>query len=173
MIPAVLLTALLVSRGIGALGIARLATWRASAAHALAVMLLVTASAHFMPDGISAMPNHQDMVAMVPPAIPFPSAVVYLTGILELLGAAGLVMVRTRWPAGVCLALLFVALLPANVYAAVADIELAGEPASPLWQRVPEQVLYIGFALWSAGLFASGRSARGFRKAEAVHDCLG
>lgn len=59
-------------------------------------------------------------------------------------------MEQTRRAAGLCLVALFVLLLPANVYEAVADISFAGEPPSPLWQRIPEQILYIGFALWAA-----------------------
>ena len=145
----VLLIALGLLRGLGALGVNRFATWPAAAAHALAIMLVMTSSAHFVPGGVTVMPTHDDLVAMVPPAVPFPSATVYLTGVLEFLGALGLVMARTRRAAGYCLALLFVFLLPANIYAATADIPFAGEPASPLWQRVPEQVLYIAVALWA------------------------
>ena len=48
------------------------------------------------------------------------------------------------------LALLFVVLLPANVYAATAHVPFAGQPESPLWQRIPEQALYIAMALWAA-----------------------
>ncbi|MEV0632771.1 DoxX family protein [Nonomuraea wenchangensis] len=146
----VLLVATLAFRSLGALGVARFATWRVSAAHGLAVMLVMTAGAHFVPASVTFMPNHADMVAMVPPFVPFPALVVILTGVLELAGAAGLVLERTRRAAGICLALLFVAMLPANVHAALSDVTLGGEPATPLWQRVPEQVLYIAIALWAA-----------------------
>ncbi|MDP4506584.1 DoxX family protein [Nonomuraea turcica] len=146
----VLLVATLVFRLLGVLGVGRFTTWRISAAHGLAVMLVMTASAHFVPAGVTFMPNHADLVAMMPPVVPFPAFMVYLTGVLELAGAVGLVLEGTRRAAGICLALLFVAMLPANVYAAVADVPFAGEAASPLWQRVPEQVLYIGIALWAA-----------------------
>ncbi|WP_433437657.1 DoxX family protein [Nonomuraea sp. CA-141351] len=125
----------------------RFDTWRVSAAHGLAVMLVVTAGAHFVPAGVTFMPNHADMVAMVPPFVPFPTLMVYLTGVLELAGAVGLVLEKTRKAAGICLALLFVGLLPANVYAA-----LAGQDVTPLWQRIPEQVVYIAIALWAAGI---------------------
>ncbi|GAA1003088.1 hypothetical protein Aple_002570 [Acrocarpospora pleiomorpha] len=92
-----------------------------------------------------------------PPFVPFPALVVYLTGVLELAGAVGLVLPATRRAAGICLALLFVLMLPANIHAALAGATLAGEAATPLWQRIPEQVLYIGVALWAAGV-AGGRS---------------
>jgi uncharacterized membrane protein len=144
------------------MGVARFATWQVSAAHGLAIMLVMTASAHFVPAGVTFMPNHADMVAMVPPFVPFPALMVYLTGVLELAGAVGLVLERTRKAAGICLALLFVALLPANVHAALNDVTLGGEPASPLWQRIPEQVLYIGIALWAAVRARTKQAANSF-----------
>lgn len=134
----VLVIALLVFR--------RFTTWQVSAAYALAVMLVVTASAHFVPGTVTFMPNHDDLVAMVPPVVPFPGFVIYATGVLELAGAAGLVLTSTRRAAGLCLALLFVLLLPANIYAAVAEVP----DASPLWLRIPEQIIYIAVALWAA-----------------------
>ncbi|WP_250562417.1 DoxX family protein [Sphaerisporangium fuscum] len=144
-----LAVALLGFRVLGAFGVRRFATWSACAAHAMAVMLLATGSAHFVPAGVTVMPNHADLVAMVPPFVPFPDAMVYLTGVLELLGAAGLVLAATRWAAGFALTALFVLLLPANIYAALAEIPFHGGPATPLWVRIPEQILYITVALWA------------------------
>lgn len=140
--PLVPVIATLVFRVLGAAGVRRFATWTPSVAHGLAVFLLVTASAHFAPDGSGFPTTHGDLVAMVPPFVPFPELVVYGTGVLELAGAAGLVLGRTRLLAALAVAALFVALLPANVYAA-----LDGQDVTPLWRRVPEQALYIGLAL--------------------------
>ncbi|MGK5683931.1 DoxX family protein [Actinoplanes sp. URMC 104] len=140
---------LLAFRAAGALGVTRFAGWRSSAAHALAVMLVFTGSAHFAPDSQTVMPSHNDLTAMVPPFVPAPDLMVYATGVLELLGAAGLVLRPTRRLAGRCLALLFACLIPANIYAAADDIPLNGDPATPLWFRIPEQVVYIAVALWS------------------------
>ncbi|MEU1216468.1 hypothetical protein ACFYSH_06020 [Streptomyces sp. NPDC005791] len=137
-------------RLLGVLGIRRFATWRAGAIHGLAVMLVATATAHFLPSGVTVMPSHDDLAAMVPPFVPFPRTMVYVTGVLELLGAAGLVRTTTRSPAGIGLAALFVLMLPANIYAAIEDIPLNGDPATPLWFRVPEQLLFIAIALWAA-----------------------
>ncbi|MFI6743188.1 hypothetical protein ACIBI9_60770 [Nonomuraea sp. NPDC050451] len=151
----------LIFRLLGAAGVRRFSTLPASAAHAMAIMLVITASAHFVPAGVSAMPNHGDLVAMMPPFVPFPSLMVYATGVLELLGALGLVMTPTRRLSGIALAIFFVLVLPANIYAAVADIPFAGEEATPLWLRVPEQLVYIAVALWaarSADVRADGKS---------------
>lgn len=154
----VLVVATLCFRLLGAVpGLSRFATWRGSAAHGLAVMLVMTAGAHFVPPDVTFMPNHADMVAMVPPFVPFPALVVYLTGVLESAGAVGLVLPATRRAAGICLALLFVLMLPANVHAALSGVTLAGEAATPLWRRIPEQILYIGVALWAAGVMEGRR----------------
>ncbi|GIF99942.1 DoxX family protein [Catellatospora citrea] len=165
---AVLIIGLLVLRALGALGVRRFATWATSGAHALAVMLAMTATAHFVPAGVTVMPTHADLVAMVPPFVPAPDAMVYATGVLELLGAIGLVVPRTRRAAGLSLVLLFLLLLPANVYAAVADVPFHGEPASPLWQRIPEQVLYLGVALAAALSAPTRRPTRDTRPATAA-----
>jgi len=151
MIPLVLVLATLVFRALGALGVRRFASWPVSAAHGMAVMLLFTSSAHFVPADVTVMPNHADLARMVPPFLPFADALVYVTGVLELLGAIGLVRTATRWPAALGLAALFVMLLPANIHAATADVAFAnGEAATPLWQRIPEQILYLAMVLWVA-----------------------
>jgi len=147
-------------RLLGALGLSRFATWRSSAAHGLAVMLMFTGAAHFVPDSVTMMPSHDDLVAMVPAFVPFPSLTVYLTGILELLGALGLVLTSTRSAAGLCLAVLFVVMVPANIYAAVEGIPLNGDPATPLWFRLPEQLVFIGVACWAALPVHRRRSVR-------------
>ncbi|QGV81456.1 DoxX family protein [Streptomyces ficellus] len=147
----------LLFRLLGAVGVRRFVTWRVSVVHGLAVMLVFTASAHFVPSGLGPMPGHHDLVAMVPPFVPFPRLVVYATGVLELLGAAGLVLEATRRAAGLGLAVLFVLMLPANIYAAVEGVSVNGKPATPLWFRIPEQVLFIGVALWA---YLPGRNRR-------------
>ncbi len=58
------------------------------------------------------------MIAIVPPRLPAPALLVTITGVLELLGAVGLLIPATRVAAAVCLFLLMVAMFPANVYAA-------------------------------------------------------
>ncbi|WP_020578816.1 hypothetical protein [Actinopolymorpha alba] len=150
MLELVLVITTLGFRLLGALGVRRFASWPASAAHGMAVMLVITASAHFVPASVTAMPNHADLVRMVPPVVPFADAMVYLTGVLELLGAVGLVVAATRWAAGISLAALYVLLLPANIYAAVAHVSFNGGEPTSLWLRVPEQVLYIAIAVWVA-----------------------
>ncbi len=55
-------------------------------------------------------------VSIVPPYIPWPLAVVYVSGVFELLGALGLLKPKTRRPAGIGLFLLTLAVTPANIH---------------------------------------------------------
>jgi uncharacterized membrane protein len=55
-------------------------------------------------------------VGIVPPYIPWPLAVVYISGVFELLGAFGLIARATRPWAGLGLLLLIVCVSPANIY---------------------------------------------------------
>ncbi|WP_280507599.1 DoxX family protein [Nocardia flavorosea] len=150
----------LVLRLLGLAGVRRFPTWRGAAAHGLAFLFTMTGLAHFVPDSVTVMPSHSDLVAMVPSAIPFPEFAVYATGVLELAGAAGLLFAGTRRWAGLGLAVLLVAMVPANIYAAVEDIPLNGEPPTPLWFRIPEQIVYIAAALWIAQALPVLRDSR-------------
>ena len=144
----VLLAAWLLFGGLGALGVEQLSTWQGSAAWALAVMFLFTASAHFTK-------TKDDLVKMVPTNFPNPRLLVALTGILEVLGAVGLLLPATRGLAGIGLALMMVAMFPANVSAARSGVKLRGRPPTPLWIRVPMQIFFIGLAVWVSGVWAS------------------
>lgn len=55
-------------------------------------------------------------LSIMPPYVPVPRAMVYLSGMFELLGAAGLLFGRTRRLAGWGLFLLTLAVSPANIY---------------------------------------------------------
>ncbi len=136
----VLFGSLLLYRGLGAMGVSLFATWIVSARFALATMFLFTGIAHFAPA------VKKDMVAMVPPSFPNPELLVFLTGILELAGAIGLLFPPTRFWAACGLILLLLAMFPANVSAALRGVMLRGQPATNLWIRTPMQVLFIAWA---------------------------
>jgi uncharacterized membrane protein len=87
-------------------------SWTAAIAVGLAAMFLLTGFAHFAPA------LRGDLIAIVPPRLPAPGYLVSITGVLELLGAVGLLVPATRVAAAVCLLVLMLAMFPANVYAA-------------------------------------------------------
>src|SRR5262244_3832733 len=108
---AVLFGALLLYRVLGALGASVFATWLASARFALATMFVFTAISHFAP-------MRRDLIAMVPPRLPRPDLLVFATGVLELAGAAGLLIEASRFWAAGGLILLMAVMRPANISAA-------------------------------------------------------
>ena len=138
----VVLIAWLLLRAIGALGVAPLASWHDSARYALAVMFVFTASAHFNK-------MRRDLARMLPSFFPKPLLLVYITGVLELLGAAGLLLPRFRSLAGICLILLLIAMFIANLNAAQKHLTLRGKPVTPLWLRAPMQLFFIALLYWS------------------------
>jgi hypothetical protein len=92
----VLLVSWLALRGIGAAGVHALGSWQDSARYALVLMFIFTATAHFNK-------MKHDLARMIPSSFPHPMLIVYITGVLELLGAAGLVLSQFRRLAGICL----------------------------------------------------------------------
>ncbi len=137
-----LFTSWLVFRGIGALGVGALATWQGSAVYALTLMFVFTGIAHFNK-------MKHDLVRMVPALFPRPMLLIYLTGVLEFMGAVGLLLPRFRALAGICLIALLIAMFPANVNAALKKTTLAGKAATPLRLRAPMQALFIGLLWWA------------------------
>ncbi|MGW4246655.1 DoxX family protein [Nocardia sp. NPDC004722] len=125
-------------------GLARLAGWLHAAdwldswPHAarigLAAMFALTASAHFL------QPRRDGLIAMVPPRLPNPAALITLTGFLELAGAVGLLVPWAAPLAAICLAVMLVFLFPANIRAAQEKI---GIQTMPLPVRGAVQVVFL------------------------------
>ena len=130
----------LAARLVGWLGVAYVDGWPAAVAVGLALMFVVTGIAHFV------NPLRRDLIAIVPPRLPSPSLLVTATGVLELLGAAGLLYPPTRAAAAVALGVMMLAMFPANVYAA----RMPSPPKSMTTQlplRTIEQIVFVGAAL--------------------------
>ena len=132
---------------------ARLFTsWREAARIGIAIMLLFTGISHF-----STLKH--DLAAMIPPPFTGSLSLIYLTGVLEIAGAAGLLTRVLRTKAAWSLAGMMLALFPANVYAALAGVTLGGQPATSLWIRGPLQILWFATLLWVARRGESTRIA--------------
>jgi uncharacterized membrane protein len=128
------------ARLVGWLGVDHVDSWPKATAVGLAAMFLMTGVAHFV------NPLRRDMIAIVPPKLPAPGLLVTITGVLELIGAVGLLYPPTRVAAAVCLFVLMVVMFPANVYAS----RMPNPPksmTSRLDVRTVEQVIYLGAAV--------------------------
>lgn len=89
-------------------------------------------------------------VRIIPPFLPYPLALVYISGVAEILGGVGVLIPSLRTWAGLGLIALLIAVFPANLYMALAP-ERAGLGVAPLWLwlRLPLQVVLIVWVWWA------------------------
>lgn len=126
----------------------------------VSLLLLVTASGHFV--------QADAMKEMLPPFVPFRLEIVYVTGVLELLGGIGIWVPRFAKAAGACLILMLIGVLPSNVYSALNRVPFGGHDLGPVYLlvRVPFQLLLIGWIYfatdqrWLGALRRDARPAR-------------
>ncbi|MET7710108.1 DoxX family membrane protein [Micromonospora sp. NPDC005413] len=135
-----LLVGTALARLTGFAGIDALDGWQPALRVGLALMFALTAVAHF------AGQRRADLIAMVPPGLPQPGLLVTVTGVLELVGAVGLLVPATARVAAGGLGLLMLAMFPANVSAARRRLTMAGQPVTPLGQRIVLQIVFVATA---------------------------
>ena len=108
----------------------------------LAVFFIFTGIGHFI------MPN--EMAQMLPPSIPRRVDIISLTGILEILGAIGILIPKMISLASIALILFLIGVLPANIYAAIMSVKFGGHQFGPIYLlvRIPFQVFLIWWAYY-------------------------
>jgi uncharacterized membrane protein len=110
----------------------------------LAVAIITVGVTHFV--------DPQPFVKIMPPQLPYPLGLVYLSGFYEILGGIGLLVPPVSQAAAWGLILLFIAVFPANINMAVNHIKIESIPYSdsPWLQaiRLPFQAVLIAWAWW-------------------------
>ena len=107
---------------------------------AMSAMLAFTAMGHFK--------FTEGMAMMLPAGVPAKKQIVLATGVIEVLAAIGLLVSTTIQLTGILLIIFFIAILPANIYAAMKNVDLekadhTGRGMDYLWFRIPEQIFFI------------------------------
>ncbi|PFA69226.1 hypothetical protein CN378_04965 [Bacillus sp. AFS015802] len=110
--------------------------WQTSLRLAIALMFTFTAMAHWGK-------SRSDLIKMVPPSLPNPTFIVSVTGILEIIGAIGLLIPITSRIASICLALLLIVMFPANIRAAKNSIKIGEKLSASLLPRTLLQFIFI------------------------------
>ncbi len=106
----------------------------------LAVSMIVAGVTHFT--------SADQYVRIVPPQLPYPLEIVYLSGFYEILGGIGLLVPPVSQAAAWGLLALFIAVYPSNINMAVNLIKIDHIPNSP-WVhviRLPFQAVLIAWA---------------------------
>jgi uncharacterized membrane protein len=104
----------------------------------------------FMFTGVSHFLMPDTFMKLMPPFIPYPLLMIYLSGGFEILGGIGLIISKTKVPASYGLILLLLAVFPANIYVALENIQLGGfmNYAAYQWFRVVLQFVLISWVFW-------------------------
>lgn len=108
----------------------------------LAVSMIVVGITHFI--------RPEQYARIVPPQLPYPVSLVYISGLFEVLGGIGLLIPFVSVAAAWGLIALFIAVFPANINQAINSIPIDGIPHYPLayWIRLPFQAVLIMWAWW-------------------------
>lgn len=115
---------------------------------AMCVMLCFTATAHFA--------FKKGMQMMMPGFIPYKSALVFITGIVEIILGIGLLFKEFHYTVSWIIIIFFVLLLPVNINAALKRINYQkanfdGPGIDYLWFRIPLQLVFIVW-VWYFGI---------------------
>ena len=128
------------------LNVSGLSDWRTCMRWGLALALVAT--------GLDHLANPGRYLPMMPDFVPLHSQVIFFTGLCELAGAFGLLVVKLRWWAAVMLSIYFVCVFPANVKNAVEGLAVEGLPSATwyYWIRLLFQPIVIWWSLYVGGV---------------------
>ena len=100
--------------------------------------------------GIKHFTDPQYFLDIVPPQLPFKLFLVYLTGLIEVVGGAAILAPKTRKAGAYLLIFLLVSVFPANIYLYVSETpqSLLGISETDALIRMPFQIPLILLAYW-------------------------
>ena len=100
--------------------------------------------------GIRHFTNPQYFLDIVPPQLPFKLFLVYLTGLIEIVGGVAILLPKTRKAGAYLLIFLLVSVFPANIYLYVSETPqgLLGISKMDALIRMPFQTPLILLAYW-------------------------
>ena len=111
----------------------------------------------FFVGGIAHFVATDTEMRIVPPYIPWPRAVVLISGVFELSGAAGLLFSQTRRFAGIGLFVLTIAVTPAHIYMLQVPELFPSVPVWALWLRLPIQLALLALIAWCTSAVGTPR----------------
>lgn len=119
----------------------------------LSLLYIAAGVNHFVSPGV--------YLKIIPNYLPWPLALVYVSGFFEVLGGVGLAVPRLRRAAGWGLICLLVAVFPANVAMLMNADQFPAVPVWALIARLPLQGVLIAWVWWAAVKGPAGAQAAG------------
>ncbi len=111
-------------------------------------ILLALLAFAFVSVGITHFTNPDFFIAIVPPYLPAPVALVYISGFFEILGGVGILIPKLRTAAGWGLIALMIAVYPANIHMAMNPDQFPDLSPTALYIRMPIQFVMIAIVWW-------------------------
>lgn len=102
----------------------------------------------FIAIGVTHFTSPDFFVSIVPPYLPAPLTLVYVSGVAEILGGAGLLPMSTRRYACYGLLALLAAVYPANIHMALHPEEFPDLSPAALYVRLPFQFVFAALVWW-------------------------
>lgn len=117
----------------------------------LGVFLLIAGVGHFI--------ARQEFTAQVPPWMPWPDAVVYVSGVIEIVLGIALIVSRRRLPiVGWIVAIFFVIVFPGNIWQYLEGRDAFGlDSDAARAVRLLFQPVLVVWALWCTGAWGWAR----------------
>jgi uncharacterized membrane protein len=109
----------------------------------LGIFFIIAGINHFLSPGF--------YLSIMPPYLPWHLPLVYISGIAEIAGGAGVIIPKTRRMAGWCLIALLLAVFPANIQMLLNSLWTLNNHGSNwlLWVRLPLQFVLIWWVYWT------------------------
>ena len=100
--------------------------------------------------GIKHFTDPQYFLEIVPPQLPFKLFLVYITGLMEIIGGAAILSLKTRKTGAFLLIVLLVSVFPANIYLYASEFpqNALGVSKMDALIRMPFQIPLILLAYW-------------------------
>ena len=114
--------------------------WKDLSRVLLGVLFIAAGANHFL--------NPAVYLRIMPPYLPWPLLLVYVSGFFEMAGGLGLLVPMLTRPAAWGLIALLVAVFPANLHMALHADGFPQIPAALLWLRLPLQGVLIAWVWW-------------------------
>ena len=108
----------------------------------LSLLFIAAGVNHFVSPGV--------YLKIMPDYLPWPLALVYLSGFFEAMGGVGLAVPQLRRAAGWGLIALLIAVFPANVHMVIHPDRFPDFPLWALLARLPLQGVLIAWVWWAA-----------------------
>ncbi|HVE16368.1 MAG TPA: DoxX family membrane protein [Chthoniobacterales bacterium] len=111
------------------------------------LFLRIALAVFFIAAGVNHFRVPEMYLGIMPPMLPWPRELVWISGVAEIAGGIGVLIPALRRAAAWGLIALLVAVFPANIYAALHGMVINGHdvPAWTLWARLPLQFVFIGW----------------------------